>query len=113
MLSFAVFLVSLPLPHLPPPPSFDLEFLLQKGESLPATTPQSQMGHEEKSRARLCDPAVWEGAEALTTRRSNARCPREVRGEGACCKLVTCLWAENPSPSVFSSCSFLKPSEVN
>lgn len=32
------------------PFSFDLEFLLQKGESPPATTLPSQMGHEEKSR---------------------------------------------------------------
>lgn len=105
MLSCAVFLLFLYLFSLPPPVprppfSFAVEFLLQKGESPPATPPRSRMGHEEKSRARSCDPAVWEGAEALPTRRLNARCPREVRGEGACCRLVTCLWAENPSPGV-------------
>lgn len=100
---FSCFFTSFPFPLLS---SFDLDFLLQKGESPPATTPRSPLGHEEKSRARLCDPAVWEGARALTSRRLNAHCPREVRGEGACCKLVTCLWAENPCPRVFSSSSF-------
>lgn len=45
----------------PFPFSFDLEFLPQNGENLPAATPPSGTGHEEQPRAGLCERPCGRG----------------------------------------------------